>query len=158
MSVPNYTQADEAAGALFDYAVNNPDNMPEELRVETLNSLKPHQSLSFAVSEFAERVFALGTKLPKGVVAMGAACANVAAFHRINNFADDDGKRGRGIAAALHRRYGTPAMPGTRWPAKEEDPSPKQAYLPQAAEATDVPMPGVTEPGDLPPQRPTGNQ
>lgn len=149
MSLPFYTQPDEAAKVLFDYLIDNPDDIDQDLRKRMLDMLSPGKSISFAVSEAAELIFARKSELPKGAVRIGAIMATTASYHNINNFADDDGKRGRGIASALRRHYGEKAPVGASWPSKEEDPEPKQIFLPPTdSDADVVPAPEPSAPAE----------
>jgi hypothetical protein len=125
-----FTQPDEAATEVFRFVVANPDKFPDDVREEILKLLEPGKSVAFAVSETAELIFARQKDLDKDVIKLGAELAMCAAHNRINNFADEEGKRGRSIAEALRRASGEKAPPGISWPPKEEDPSPKDVYVP----------------------------
>lgn len=143
MASPRFiTQPDEAAKLLFHYVVENPKDFPDDMREKILAYLEPGKSVSFAVSEAAEMIFARKSELSKEAIHLGAELAICAAHNRINGFGDDDGKRGRNIAEALRRHSGEKAPPGMSWPAKEDDPLPRDVYLPPVgSDKTDVPAP-----------------
>ena len=125
------TQPDEAATELFNFVMENPSEFPDDMRVEIMRLLRPGGSVAFAVSESAEMIFARKAELSNDVVKLGAILAGCASYNKINNFADDDGERGRGIAAALRRHSKEKAPIGETWPPKEDDPLPKRVYLPE---------------------------
>ena len=135
------TQPDEAAKELFHFVVANPEKFPEDMRATILEYLEPGKSVSFAVSEAAEMIFARMKELDKDVILLGAELAMTSAHNRVNNFADDNGKRGRAIAEALRRASGEKAPSGMSWPAKDEDPKPKDLYLPPVGASADVAPP-----------------
>jgi hypothetical protein len=110
--------------------VANPDEFPEDVRGEILSLLEPGKSVSFAVSEAAEIIYARQKDLSKKVIALGAELAICASHNRINNFADENGARGRGIMEALRRATGEKTPAGMSWPSKDEDPQPKEVYVP----------------------------
>lgn len=130
MSVRFFQHPDEAANALFDYLMEDPDKLPMKLWRELMMFLRPGRSISFAVSEAAEFIFARKSDLPNGTVKIGAELATTASLHKVNNFADDQGKRGQGIVTALLRHSGQKPPVGQEWAGKEEDPAPKPEYLP----------------------------
>lgn len=139
------TQPDEAATELFRFVVANPDEFPEDVREKILDLLEPGKSISFAVSESAELIYARQKELSKKVISLGAQMAVTASYNRINNFADDNGKRGAAITSALRRASGEKAPVGMSWPDKEQDPEPKVTYLPPVgSDAAGVPAPEPT--------------
>lgn len=141
MAIDFITQPDEAANRLFRFVVDNPTEFPADMREHILEHLAPGKSISFAVSEAAEMIFARKSELSNEVIKLGAVLAMTAAHNKINNFADDDGKRGYAIATALRRHSGEKAPIGVNWPVKEEDPSPKDVYLPPPDADGPVPAP-----------------
>jgi hypothetical protein len=84
------TQPDEAATELFRFVIANPDAFPEDMREKILSNLEPGKSVSFAVSEAAEMIFARQSELKKPAILIGAEMAITASTHRINNFGDDN--------------------------------------------------------------------
>ena len=138
MAIPLITQPDEAATELFRFVTTNPDEFPDDMRETIMRSLEPGKSVSFAVSEGAEMIFARKSELSQDVIKLGATLAQCASYHNINNFGDDNGERGRGIAMALLRHAGQKAPVGQSWPPKEEDPAPKGVYLPEDEQETAV--------------------
>jgi hypothetical protein len=136
------TQPDEAATALFRFLMENPDAFPPDMREKIVSFLEPGKSISFAVSETAEMIFARQEELSAPVLLLGAELAITASNNRINNFADEGGNRGRGIAEALRRASGEQTPGGMSWPSRDEDPVPKDVYLAAVgSESADAPAP-----------------
>lgn len=123
------TQPHDAARVLFRDLVENTGDYPKDIKEMILNYLDPGKSMSFAVSEFAEIVYARKSELSKRVVALGASMAMCASHNQINGFADNDGARGRGIVEALRRHSGEKAPEGHEWATKDLDPPVKDRYL-----------------------------
>ncbi len=145
MALDFITQPDEAATLLFRDITANPSDYPDDIREKILSYLEPGKSVAFAVSEAAEMIFARKSDLPKRLIAVGATLATTAAYNRINNFADDNGKRGQKIASALRRHSGERAPDGLSWPDKDDDPQPKDIFVaPVEGDSVVVPAP---EPG-----------
>lgn len=145
------TQPDEAATELFRFVVEHPEKFPDDMREEILKLLEPGKSISFAVSEAAEMIYARQKELDKDVIALGAELAMNASYNRVNNFADDDGKRGKAITEALRRASGEKAPDGVKWPLKDDDPDPKQVYLPpDEKNVGEVPAPELVTGGVVP--------
>lgn len=139
-------QPDEAGRELFYFVVNNPKKFPKDMREQLLKNLEPGKSISFAVSEAAEMIYARQEELDDDVILFGAEMAITSSHNRVNNFGDDDGKRGRGIVEALRRASGELPPSGISWPSKKEDPRPKDVYLPPVGETAKVvpaPEPGT---------------
>ena len=134
MTVRFFEQPDEAAQELFRYTIQNPDGMPEDVRSQILTMLEPGKSISFAVAEAAELIFARKSDLAKATVRVGAEMAMTAVHHNISDFAADNGNRGKGILTALRRHSGDKAPTGKSWPSKDEDPDPKEIYVVQQGE------------------------
>jgi hypothetical protein len=143
MASPRFiTQPDEAATVLFRFVVDNPKSFPEDMREHILRLLEPGRSPSFAVSESAEMIYARQKELSREVLMLGAEMAITASHLRINNFADEGGKRGRDIAEALRKASGEKAPAGMSWISKEEMPEPKNVYLPPVgSDNIDAPAP-----------------
>lgn len=137
--IPN---SEEAAKVLFHFVVENPDEFPEDVRAQILTLLEPGKSPSFAVSEGAEIIYARRGEMSEKALLLGAELAITASNLRINNFADDDGRRGRNIAEALRKASGEKAPAGISWISKDELPEPKNVYLPPVgSDETDAPAP-----------------
>lgn len=136
-----YQDPREAARVLYEYLIENPDEIEEYPRRRMLDLLGPGRSIAQAISDSAEIFFAYKSKFPKAAAKVGAMLATTATYHNINGFATDGGKRGNAISAALRRHAGEKAPVGASWPAKEDDPVPLDVYLPPVEGIGPVPAP-----------------
>lgn len=136
-----YQDPRQAARALYEYLLLNPDEIDEPSRLQLLGLLGPGTSIAQAIADAAEIFFARKSDFPKAAAKVGAMLASTATYHNINNFAADGGKRGNAISAALRRHGGEKAPVGTSWPAKEDDPAAIDMFVAPVEGLGPVPAP-----------------
>jgi hypothetical protein len=128
---PFYSDPREAARVLYEYLIVNPDNLDFDSRKLMLDMLAPMKPISDAIVESAEIFYARKEIFAQPAASVGAMLASTATLYNINNYAAaDEGARGNGISAALRRHAGEEPPVGVTWPPPEEDPVPKDIYLP----------------------------
>lgn len=120
----------DTANLIYHYLLDNPNAFPPDVRAWIVSFMEPTQSLTFGVAETAEVIYARMGELVQEEIELGASVASTASYQNLNNFADDGGKRGEGIYQALMREAGAEPPEGATWPPPEEDPMPKDIYLP----------------------------
>lgn len=130
MAIEFIANPKDVASLIYHYLLDHPDAFPPDVRDWIVGFMEPETSLTFGVAETAEVIFARKNELLLEEVILGATVATNANYHKLNNFADDFGNRGDGIYKALMRVAGEPPPEGTEWPPEEEDPMPKDIYLP----------------------------
>ena len=112
------------ADMIYNYIMDNPKAFPGDVRAWIQKFMAPTVSLTYGVAETGEVLYARYPDLKQKELEFAATVAGTAAYQELNNFADDDGKRGEGIYKALLREAGVPPPPGEEWP------MPKDIYLP----------------------------
>jgi hypothetical protein len=146
MATPRFiTLPEEASKELFYFLFRNPEEFPEPVRERLIRLVEPGRSWSQSVADAAEIIYANQKGLSKKALALGAELAICASHNNIATFAENGGKRGRGVMEALRRASGEKTPPGMSWPPKDQDPEIKVAFVPPPdSDAVSVPAP---EPG-----------
>ena len=130
MAIEFLANPKDTANRIYYYLLDNPTAFPPDVRAWIVSFMEPEKSLTFGVAETAEVIYARMSELTQADLELGATVASTAAYQKLNNFADDGGERGNGIYKALMREAGAEPPEGASWPLPEEDPMPKDIYLP----------------------------
>jgi hypothetical protein len=130
MAIQFIANPKDAADLIYHYLMDNPLAFTPDVREWVIGFLAPQMSLTYGVAETAEVIYARMSELTQEDLELGASVASCASYQKLNNFADDDGVRGEGIYQALMREAGAAPPEGGSWPLPEEDPMPKDVYLP----------------------------